>query len=121
MGNSEQYNEICKANFDKMQNTLDSIDKRLFKDNGTKSIQTCLNELKAWQVAHEEPVKSKDTSDDLLSWIKKYWKNIGVIAFFLVWLGMQVRLTSNYTEVDQARIQEMLKTMIKKAIVNTNK
>ena len=55
----EQYNEVCKDEFKAIRNSIDSLNDRLFKDNGHKSIQTILTEVKLWQGNHDAENSNK--------------------------------------------------------------
>jgi len=55
MNEQDQYERVCKNEFQDIKNSVSSnneivtrIEKRLYVDNGNKSIQTILNEHEIW-------------------------------------------------------------------------
>ncbi len=50
----EQFKEVCNPMFAKLFDKLDSIDKRLFHDNGTESLQSKINRVSLWAENHDK-------------------------------------------------------------------
>ena len=44
----EQYEAVCKDRFDEIITQLETLNKRLFKDNGSKSLQSRINDNAIW-------------------------------------------------------------------------
>lgn len=108
----EQYDNICKDEFKKIQDALHSLEKRLFIDNGTKSIQTRLNEYGAWQKSHDVLQMTKTNPISFTDWLMANWKSISGVVFVLVWLITQFYPGKGFNPEQQQEIKALLKTVI---------
>ena len=108
----EQYNNVCKDEFKELKDALHSIDKRLFIDNGTKSIQTILNEHSNWQKNHDILQSTKSNAFTFPEWIKFNWRTISAIIFIVGWIISQLFSGNNFSTEQKSEIKEMFKTII---------
>jgi len=106
----EQYNSVCKEQFEGIRESIQSIDNRLFHDNGTKSVQTRINELATWQ-ANQDAEKNKDKSvaDKAVDFGLKHWALVLVVVM-LLWNHFSVR---PFTTDEIIKAQEQVSAMTK--------
>ena len=83
MDDQTQFNNVCNKLFEKVFDKLESIDDRLFKDNGHKSVQTCLNETKNWQENHDKIKFAK--SGLTIAWLIGNWHKIVIGLVAVIW------------------------------------
>ena len=48
MPDSQQYDSVCRERFDEIIDKLDEMNHKLYVDNGTKSLQSKVNESEFW-------------------------------------------------------------------------
>lgn len=103
----EQYKMICKPYFDRLDKGLEDIKNLLYHDNGKKSIQTSLYEIKAWQEQH-----SKKEATNPIQWLSQNWRTFSAIIFVIIWLLTNVLNGKSFSTEQKTEIKEMLKTII---------
>lgn len=83
---NEQYQEICKERFDEIIEKIDSLDKKLFHDNGNECLQTKIN-------SHAQLLKTNEAR-----W-KYMFGIVSVIVIGLVSRGLYllIAMLANYT------------------------
>lgn len=118
----EQYNAVCKNEFKEIKDALKGFEKRLFIDNGTKSIQTILNEHSIWQknieehlalVAQQELLRKKKTKDlSFVEWVMFNWKSISAVGLVILWLVIQFYPPKSFSVSQQQELKNLLRTTV---------
>lgn len=137
----EQYEKIFKEELKELKDAIHEIRKRLFIDNGTKSMQTVQNEIRLWQANHDEQQTKHDNKQathdsqqadhdnrqvyndnhrfqqnlkdlSFLEWLMTNWKSISAFVFLVVWVVTQVYPGKGLNAEQQQEIKGLLKTVI---------
>jgi len=110
----EQYQFVCKPNFDRIESGLEDMKNRFFHDNGKKSVQTSLietaaslREIKAWQEQH-----TKKEATNPIQWLSQNWRTFSAVIFVIIWLLTNVFNVKSFSTEQRTEIKEMLKTII---------
>jgi len=109
-----QYQFVCKPNFDRIESGLEELKNRFFHDNGKDSIQTSiiktsafLKEIKDWQDQH-----SKKEATNPIQWLSQNWRTFSAVIFVIIWLLTNVFNVKSFSTEQRSEIKEMLKTII---------
>ncbi len=120
MNEQQQFESTCKGLFNELkqgQNELRKDQKeildRLFKDNGHKSVQTCLNDVEKWQENHDKNDKGKFVNSGVsMTWLICNWHKIVISFIALIWALSSTISVIRGTPVEQIiqKIQQIQET-----------
>jgi uncharacterized protein YqfB (UPF0267 family) len=133
---TQQYQEVCKGEFNEIKELIKKLDDRMFKDNGTKSVQSKLNTVIDWQDKHDKEtseaievvhletelavakvkaltanaVKIADGKSPSISFdfIFGNWKRIGIVIGGIIWVT-----SITYTSLKSASAEQLNKAIVK--------
>jgi hypothetical protein len=133
---NQQYQEVCKNEFNEIKSLIKKLDDRMFKDNGTKSVQSKLNAVVDWQDKHDKEtldsidkvhlatelalekvksiaanaVKVADSKSPSISFdfIFGNWKRIGIVIGGIIWIT-----SITYTSLKSASSAQLNNAIIK--------
>ena len=78
----QQFNKVCKDLFEKIFDKLDNIDKRLFHDNGSESLQSRINRFGQW-IENNETYSAKKAS--FWYWLIPVIVGVGIVIIDKLW------------------------------------
>ena len=80
----EQFSNVCQKMFEKLFDKMDGIDKKLFHDNGTESLQSRTNFFSQWIVNHD---KTETKNASFWYWLIPLTVSVGIIILNKIWKG----------------------------------
>jgi len=109
---SEQYDNVCKEEFQKITKGIQELNKRLYQDNGVKSIQTKINELENWQLNYDNGIRSVNNLNDLGGWLLGNWKTVLVIIMIAGYMIVQLLTLTGFTPKQQDELIKILEKVM---------
>jgi len=109
---SEQYDNVCKEEFQKITKGIQELNKRLYQDNGVKSIQTKINELENWQLNYDNGIRSVNNLNDLGGWLLGNWKTVLVIIMIAGYMIVQLLTLTGFTPQQQDELIKILEKVM---------
>ena len=109
---SEQYDNVCKEEFQKITKGIQELNKRLYQDNGVKSIQTKINELESWQLNYDNGIRSVNNLNDLGGWLLGNWKTVLVIIMIAGYMIVQLLTLTGFTPQQQDELIKILEKVM---------